>query len=666
MSLITRFSHRAAMVAVLVVCNGSVQAANTPIATWTFESPNTPSDLTGSMTSPTVLPDVGSGTASGLHANASTVWTTPVGNGSPESFSSNNWAVDDYWQFQTSTTGLDDIGLFWEQTGSNTGPKDFQVFWSTDNSTYTAAGSAYTLVNATWSGNPDNRQENISLYNLDLSSITALDNAANAYFRLVNMSTNSIAGGTVGGSGTSRVDNFSVVSDFLAPPPPPPRELPIAGDIVFGLNHNSGARTIELVRGDAVDEGGVQKGSPWFTTREIGSLEFDNKGGTLHNVQGNLLGIDEGTSPTNGGQIYNFATLGDPENLPAGVEIGNTVTGEDAIGQAGNLTTTRLSGLSVAPGNGKIAVAGMDSGRVVVYDYTAGNSLGGPSSGAALQNGRESAQVLVPSILDTDPVEPGNQGITYRYGTAWLDNDTVLTFNVSSPGSGQLISLDVSNNLASTVEENLSVPGIGGEHFTALAYNPDVSPYVYAMFAAFEPSSDPSSRNKLFILDPAADADPFNVLGERELAELDILNLTAKEIALDADGNLFIGAFASELFFIADVVTNPATIGAVEHWYSSPAFSFNSGLDIGFAPPDGGLDGDHNEDGSIDAADYVLWRKSPGQFGGDPGGYTTWRQNFGAGGAGSGGAVPEPACVTMVFVGLAALGCRNRRRSGCA
>jgi autotransporter-associated beta strand protein len=38
---------------------------------------------------------------------------------------------------------------------------------------------------------------------------------------------------------------------------------------------------------------------------------------------------------------------------------------------------------------------------------------------------------------------------------------------------------------------------------------------------------------------------------------------------------------------------------------------------------------DYNANGVVDAADYVLWRQSPGAFGGDPDGYNNWRQEFG-------------------------------------
>jgi hypothetical protein len=69
-----------------------------------------------------------------------------------------------------------------------------------------------------------------------------------------------------------------------------------------------------------------------------------------------------------------------------------------------------------------------------------------------------------------------------------------------------------------------------------------------------------------------------------------------------------------------------------------------------------GLAGDHNGDGKVDAADYVLWRNDPASFGGSPGGYNAWRANFGAPGSGSGAsmgsgpAVPEPASASLLLV----------------
>jgi hypothetical protein len=83
-----------------------------------------------------------------------------------------------------------------------------------------------------------------------------------------------------------------------------------------------------------------------------------------------------------------------------------------------------------------------------------------------------------------------------------------------------------------------------------------------------------------------------------------------------------------------------------------------------------GLPGDYNNDGSVDAADYVIWRKDPASFGGDPGGYDTWQANFGTT-AGSGAAlaatdplssnVPEPASLVLFVLGMFAF--RPSRRA---
>jgi autotransporter-associated beta strand protein len=80
-----------------------------------------------------------------------------------------------------------------------------------------------------------------------------------------------------------------------------------------------------------------------------------------------------------------------------------------------------------------------------------------------------------------------------------------------------------------------------------------------------------------------------------------------------------------------------------------------------------GLPGDHNLDGKVDAADYVLWRKDPNAYGGDPDGYNIWRANFGnPPGAGSnldgGAAVPEPTASGIVLLAMAGAGMLAFRR----
>jgi hypothetical protein len=81
--------------------------------------------------------------------------------------------------------------------------------------------------------------------------------------------------------------------------------------------------------------------------------------------------------------------------------------------------------------------------------------------------------------------------------------------------------------------------------------------------------------------------------------------------------------------------------------------------------------GDYNEDGTVNAADYTVWRNTLGQevpngtgADGDPNGliddadYAFWKQHFGEdvpGGAGAGGlaaVVPEPAAALLMLIGL--------------
>lgn len=77
--------------------------------------------------------------------------------------------------------------------------------------------------------------------------------------------------------------------------------------------------------------------------------------------------------------------------------------------------------------------------------------------------------------------------------------------------------------------------------------------------------------------------------------------------------------------------------------------------------------GDYNNDGNVDAADYVLWRKT-GINGQD--GYNTWRANFGlTPGSGSSliaglpptSTVPEPTSAVL-FLSFAIVGAGRPRR----
>ncbi len=189
------------------LCNAQI------IAQWTFET-SVPA-ATDSATISGIVPEVGTGTGGGTHASATTDYTNPPGNGSAESFSSNAWALGDYYQFQVSTLTLTNISVSFDQTRSSTGPGSFDLQYSTDGSAFSLFQS-YSVAEVTWSAGTPHPE---SSYSFDLSSITAINNAPTVYFRL----TATVAGSAT--NGTNRVDNVTISSV----PEPQGMALAVAG-----------------------------------------------------------------------------------------------------------------------------------------------------------------------------------------------------------------------------------------------------------------------------------------------------------------------------------------------------------------------------------------------------------------------------------------------------
>jgi T5SS/PEP-CTERM-associated repeat protein len=91
-----------------------------------------------------------------------------------------------------------------------------------------------------------------------------------------------------------------------------------------------------------------------------------------------------------------------------------------------------------------------------------------------------------------------------------------------------------------------------------------------------------------------------------------------------------------------------------------------------------GILGDYNQSGNVDAADYVLWRKSLSQLGPplaadgnnngtiDPADFTIWRNNYdvtaaASGATGSASAIPEPTTLALLSIALCLAATRSPR-----
>jgi autotransporter-associated beta strand protein len=152
------------------------------------------------------------------------------------------------------------------------------------------------------------------------------------------------------------------------------------------------------------------------------------------------------------------------------------------------------------------------------------------------------------------------------------------------------------------------------------------------------------------------------------------LSITSGTVDLIDFGGLASGTYTLVEYAgtaLGDATVDLLTIGLQPAGFTYDLVDNATNLSIDLVVTPAGVSGDHNGDGKVDAADYVVWRKDPTMHDNDQG-YLDWRANFGTGsGAGSSSSlgtdrtsVPEPASPTLVATSLALLfGWRRHARS---
>lgn len=450
------------------------------------------------------------------------------------------------------------------------------------------------------------------------------------------------------------------------------------GDIVLGRSEASDSFRVYDKSSNTWGPG------PGWSFNFIQSIEFDNSGGLSHNARGNMIGANFGNANT-GFELYNFATDGS-----AGSEsvwsIVEATGGTKGTAPDGAWLSQRGGGVSLSPGNNYLAWTNYETGEIYVHDYVAGATVGtgaGASVSGARRTGLGNGTGGAGTLTALRPLSTS--------GTAWLNDTTVVAFS----GFGELITVDVSGiaggsedgTLAGYLPTEMTNWKIANNEVSFTAQNTDVEYNALVdpnhIYAAVTTSG---FETKLFAYNynPVTGAISLNTT-------LDVPNTPSpanvrepREIALDADGNLFFSGYAGSssdniIMKLADA-TNIASWNEanVTVFYNSPDYTSFNGMDVAFSEPVvEALLGDYNENDILDAADYTVWRDAfevGGTIPNDPTGgvatqedYDFWKANFGdmlGPGAGAVDAVPEPTAIGLLSVALAiAAGARRRGAS---
>jgi len=217
MSVLTKFS----LVAVVAATAVATSASAALVAGWTI----TTAFPTGTGNVPTGVNYTVGAANEGLqttgselrsvHALAAATYTSPAGNGSLYSFSSNNWSTGDYYEARLSTLGYSDISISWDQARSSTGPATFELVMSTDGGTnFTTLLASYTVLQSGGGGAPGTWTTATATYNSIYSSnqaAAAADNQADVIFRFRSLATTAAAG-------SNRIDNVMIYSGPIPAP----------------------------------------------------------------------------------------------------------------------------------------------------------------------------------------------------------------------------------------------------------------------------------------------------------------------------------------------------------------------------------------------------------------------------------------------------------------
>jgi hypothetical protein len=320
----------------------------------------------------------------------------------------------------------------------------------------------------------------------------------------------------------------------------------------------------------------------------------------------------------------------------------------DLFTNGGTLTSNGLSTLtsSINTASGKIIANGV----VEVADFLNSGVLT-INSGSTLYNFGTN---LVNGGGSRTTVNPGGVINLNAGGSTQIDlNGALLVNNGTITGGavnvyyGSLAKGTGMYGVVNVFDGGIYAPGNSPGISTAAAVTFDNAPFT---------TGGPALQIEIAGTTAGTQYDRLNVTGQLSLAGT--LQVALTDGFSPAAGNSFDILNWSTLSGTFAALQLPALGGGLS-WTTSALYTTGV-LSVAAAP---GLPGNFNNDGSVDAADYVMWRKT----GSPPDGYNTWRTNFGQS-FGSGASatestsVPEPTSVALLLFGLATCAAVQLRR----
>jgi hypothetical protein len=153
---------------------------------------------------------------SGYHAQSGAAWSTPAGNGSTYSLSSDKWSQGDYYQIVVQTTGYENFQISWDQTRSSTGPSDFRMSYSTDGGATFTTAMNYSVIQAGALGTGTNSWSATGAVQTAFANASGILSTPSGTSSLI---VRFVATGLNLGAGTNRIDNITVNGTAIVPAP---------------------------------------------------------------------------------------------------------------------------------------------------------------------------------------------------------------------------------------------------------------------------------------------------------------------------------------------------------------------------------------------------------------------------------------------------------------